>query len=304
MFGLTVPAVLVTLLACWSYYAILIKGVLNVGYTGYTQLTLTILSVLITLTFSLMMFTYYQVIIRGPGSPLDYPQLVIPSHIESLNRDEVNPPFEIRNSLMIKNDGGYRYCSKCLVWKPDRSHHCSSCEKCILRMDHHCPWFGCCIGNNNHKSFIQFLLYSLLYIVVIMWISGWIMVQIFVYDKWDISEVFNLNLLLVFFLSCVFFLCVLVFSGFTIYQVLVNRTTIESYEKQKYRQSHSLRNKYHNPYDTGSYKKNWQAVMGKTIWQNINPASFPIENGLMFATTDADVERLQNLTARLSADLV
>ena len=36
--------------------------------------------------------------------------------------------------------GAIRYCDKCTAIKPDRSHHCSVCGKCILKMDHHCPW--------------------------------------------------------------------------------------------------------------------------------------------------------------------
>lgn len=31
-----------------------------------------------------------------------------------------------------------RYCLLCHVFKPDRCHHCSICNRCVLNMDHHC----------------------------------------------------------------------------------------------------------------------------------------------------------------------
>uniref|UniRef100_A0A6P7GY48 Palmitoyltransferase n=1 Tax=Diabrotica virgifera virgifera TaxID=50390 RepID=A0A6P7GY48_DIAVI len=29
-------------------------------------------------------------------------------------------------------------CKKCISPKPPRTHHCSACNRCILKMDHHC----------------------------------------------------------------------------------------------------------------------------------------------------------------------
>merc|ERR1719235_1018284 len=42
---------------------------------------------------------------------------------------------------------------KCNILRPERAHHCSRCRTCVLRMDHHCPIIGNCIGWKNHKYF-------------------------------------------------------------------------------------------------------------------------------------------------------
>ncbi|OJA14472.1 hypothetical protein AZE42_05286 [Rhizopogon vesiculosus] len=51
-----------------------------------------------------------------------------------------------------------RFCRKCWVPKPDRAHHCSICDRCVLKMDHHCPWLGGkCIGFRTYPAFVHFL---------------------------------------------------------------------------------------------------------------------------------------------------
>ncbi|XP_053741832.1 palmitoyltransferase ZDHHC16B isoform X1 [Synchiropus splendidus] len=53
-------------------------------------------------------------------------------------------------------------CKKCIIPKPARTHHCSICNVCILKMDHHCPWMNNCVGHFNHRYFFSFCFYMTL----------------------------------------------------------------------------------------------------------------------------------------------
>lgn len=48
-------------------------------------------------------------------------------------------------------------CDKCNRSRPERASHCRICNKCVYDRSHHCPWLGSCIGQNNLKSFLRFL---------------------------------------------------------------------------------------------------------------------------------------------------
>ena len=64
----------------------------------------------------------------------------------------------------------YKYCNKCRALKPPRTHHDSISGRCILVMDHYCPWMGSAVGYHNYRYFILFLFYMFvgaLYVIFI-----------------------------------------------------------------------------------------------------------------------------------------
>lgn len=52
------------------------------------------------------------------------------------------------------------YCIQCKRYSPPRSHHCSLCNKCILKHDHHCFVAASCVGYRNLRHFTVFVSYA------------------------------------------------------------------------------------------------------------------------------------------------
>lgn len=83
--------------------------------------------------------------------------------------------------LVMSTDSlpGWHYCYICEANSPPRAYHCKSCDRCILRRDHHCVFSGksssearlvrhpkvishslpaaCCVGYKNHKYYMGLL---------------------------------------------------------------------------------------------------------------------------------------------------
>ncbi|KAJ3186505.1 Palmitoyltransferase zdhhc20 [Gaertneriomyces sp. JEL0708] len=293
----TLPLAVVLAIVAWSYYAYVFQFCTFVMFphVGF----LAGVACLVIVHFLLVMFSwcYYLVVTCAPGAPEKFSSSVTDDSTGAIELSQttidIHPPplapspfaaadYEDRGfdsvplhrdsdgdaampsrPLEVKRDGSNRFCNKCRNWKPDRTHHCSICNTCVLKLDHHCPWVNNCVGFLNYKFFYLFVVYCTLYCAFIFLSIG------VTFMSSDDGKVENLilrsfSVLLVFLVGGIFAVCLLVFVVVHTSLILSNKSTIESMEgSRRVRLADNTVRlaKKVNIYDLG-YKSNWREVFG------------------------------------------
>lgn len=124
-------------------------------------------------------------------------------------------------------DGRPPFCSTCYNYKPDRAHHCSELGRCVIKMDHFCPWVGGIVSETSFKYFIQF--------------TGWaavfclhpLIVMAYYFAKRRREENFiSVHWILVLIFAALFFLFSGGMCGSSLQFAFINSTTIENFNRK------------------------------------------------------------------------
>lgn len=329
------PKVFCASVLTWSIYVLIVHGCYDTLMDTQGKAIFGIgIGLIGSILYILCMYTYFKVLNAGPGSPSDFEELKI-RNILLLSKPKYNsanpydtsdnittsssllvnaervddtssfeseqPPSDYMTLHTLKNNNStYRYCTKCSVWKPDRCHHCSTCNRCVLRMDHHCPWFATCVGFYNHKFFAQFLVYVATYSGFVFIVSLYILWRFFADEKYS-SQYLSLNLVFLFVLSLAFFITVGGFMGFLLYLISKNKTTIEFQENRWNFKNDKNGGSFQYEFDGSGKKKklgnifdlgcgrNWKSIMGPSWYYWVFPVTVTnksidarLENGINF----------------------
>ncbi|EIW74659.1 zf-DHHC-domain-containing protein [Coniophora puteana RWD-64-598 SS2] len=180
-----------------------------------------------------------------------------------------------------------KWCRKCWAPKPDRAHHCSICDRCVLKMDHHCPWLGSkCVGHRIYPAFVHFLACITLFAGYVTVVCCKALYFAF-YSPMLVNDAVAVHELFLGFAGIVVTIVVGSFLVYHMYLITTNQTTLENLapyvllrhlpplpaslrlsdppqeHELSYNQRRAVQNAYKSVkmYDVG-WKQNWAQVFG------------------------------------------
>lgn len=133
----------------------------------------------------------------------------------------------ITEELTIIDSRKKRFCTKCKINKPERAHHCKRCDKCIKRMDHHCPWIGTCVNNDNLAYFVRFLFFACVSTMISSFLFLSLVYAFFKFESISKNLIFCFFISLHFLVTSVIFIFTFLFLIFNLNLILQNLTFIE-----------------------------------------------------------------------------
>ncbi|XP_013147622.1 PREDICTED: palmitoyltransferase ZDHHC15 isoform X2 [Papilio polytes] len=166
------PVILVVSIITWSYYAYVIQLCI---FTLESTVQKTIYLLVYHILLIMFCWSYWRTIFADIKQipekyklPPEDLEKLLSAESEDAQRTFLDNFAKDLPIVTRTMSGSVRYCNRCVLVKPDRAHHCSICARCVLKMDHHCPWVNNCVCFHNYKFFMLFLGYALIYCLFIM----------------------------------------------------------------------------------------------------------------------------------------
>lgn len=276
--------------------------------------------------FVLVSYSYVRSAFGDPLSPEDFniKITVNPTEDTAAFSSEQYEPIKSKDQLIYLPRSTARMCGICNAPKPSRTHHCSTCKRCFLKMDHHCVWLDNCVGYGNYKFFFCLLFWATFMCGFIFGATLEVLIQQLVYSQLEgVSVVWLILTILSFALG----LSTLMLLGYHSYLISKGMTTIEhmeiTEEREDFKRRERIRRRQaerelreaeeaaiiisddaqsstnllirqsqepparftYQSYSEGIYK-NWCNALGSNPILWLIPVNFPTGNGIRFKKED------------------